>query len=112
MAFWLSSISLKSAFRSGSWACDFLGKSKTRSPPTSVANSPFAARCQADLPLSFDQAGVAGDELGVKAIGQPGVESVGANLAVRCVERAFDGDGFGLRKYFGAACGFDVLVDY
>src|SRR5258708_6824392 len=32
MAFWLSSISLNSAFKSGNLTCDLIGKSNTRSP--------------------------------------------------------------------------------
>src|SRR6266851_587557 len=80
MAFWFSSISLKSAFKSGSWTCDFLGKST-------------------------------GDQFGVKPVGQPGVESVCAGLAVGGVEGTFDGDCSGIRECFGAACSFDVLVD-
>ena len=62
--------------------------------------------------VGLDDVLVADDEFGVVAIGELGVESVGAGFAVGGVgERAFDGDRLRFGRGFCAALGFDVLVD-
>src|SRR6266849_7865022 len=61
--------------------------------------------------VGLDFGGVAEQKLGVIAIGQLGGERVSAGLAVGGVKCAFERKRLRLGEGFGAAGGFDVLVD-
>ena len=61
--------------------------------------------------VGLDQAGIAGDQFGVVAIGEFGVQRISSGFAIHGVEGPFERDGQRFRQRFRAADRFDVLVD-